>query len=334
MCRFLILIMLVCSELLFAPQARGSRAAREKCRLLFSQVQTLPLAERLPTIVASNYFNTSRGFYSYTTEFSDPFLQDLSRLNGDSHWIDAGAGELFAIEEYLGGIIHPTQAGIPLGKSLVERLKPAVDDPLFEKHDFKMDREKALGLLREILDKPISQKASVTGISYRISRPEFPNPDGRIRILRDRYFEDIPDAEILGTSGKADIITDFYGIMAYSKYDEVLRRYVNLIKEDGTIYLALGSDKDGFGHLSQIRDTQGNQQSLAEWLQNLEGLDVEIYGSFARSRENLIERVARIRKKPGANVSIPNLQLIQTFGHIMPGNQILEVHPGLKPSPR
>lgn len=111
---------------------------------------------------------------------------------------------------------------------------------------------------------------------------------GKYKYLEGRYVEDIPVQEF----GRADLITDFYGPLAYSMDPVgVLNAYLKILKVGGSIYFVEGNRT-----LVHDRNTE---YSFNAWLKvvNVPGLEVEL-GHFAPRITKLAE-----------DVSIPELEL-------------------------
>ena len=82
----------------------------------------------------------------------------------------------------------------------------------------------------------------------------------KIKIISGQYFE------ALSGLMKADLITDIYGVFSYSgKLDEVLRKYLDLLNPNGTLFIA-SSIADTWGESRQTR----NDASKNGWKAALE----------------------------------------------------------------
>lgn len=242
--------------------------------------------------VQSGVFNTGRGLGEYAEMLPPQFLDALDALGADAHWLDAGCGEGVATVQYLEGSAHLTA---PLGYT-----------------------DEALVKVSRLNKKPRFPRARVTGITYKFNlaqfselyagprRPEF-EQSGRGRWLTGRYFEDIPDAEI----GQADLITDVFGVLAYApRLDEVLRKYLRLLKREGVAYVFLGMRASSSldDHLFVWRG--GKKLSFVQWLQTVPGVSARqidfhtgwggVYG--ARGLE---------LKRTSAAVAVPELELVE-----------------------
>jgi hypothetical protein len=95
----------------------------------------------------------------------------------------------------------------------------------------------------------------------------------RRHVIKGKFIEDIADEELI----KSDIITDMYGPMAYSSHpDQVLRKYINNLKQTGVVYIHLGEDLDTFGIYNEVLSRDGKFYHFSEWLESIPGLKVEI----------------------------------------------------------
>lgn len=107
----------------------------------------------------------------------------------------------------------------------------------------------------------------LTGVTYKSAFVG----NHKVRILNGRYLEEIALDEI----GLTDLITDFYGVMAYTKApDVVLKQYLDLLKPGGVIYLFQG-------HFDEMRRQKvtiatGKTLPLAEWIRRIPDLHVEL----------------------------------------------------------
>ncbi|KHD89905.1 MAG: hypothetical protein OM95_01630 [Bdellovibrio sp. ArHS] len=69
------------------------------------------------------------------------------------------------------------------------------------------------------------------------------------------------------------LITDFQGdFMTSYTPDKVLKRYVDLLADKGTIYIYTGQEYGGFGRRSVVRTKNGQEINLRAWLSTLPGL--------------------------------------------------------------
>ena len=91
---------------------------------------------------------------------------------------------------------------------------------------------------------------------------------GRFRLLVGRTFEAIPESEF----GQVDVITDLCGVINYTEHpDEVLQKYLRILKPDGSIFIFLPIG------MTQIHVPNGagtKKVSLRDWIASIPGLVV------------------------------------------------------------
>lgn len=131
-----------------------------------------PIAETdsrdvIKKVVEENVFTIDRGLKEYEDYFGPQFIQDLRRLKRDDHWIDGGAGNAYALKEFLG-----SRDG--------HRIRP--DGPNLTAITFKYpaNQPKRLGPVRQ--------------------------GENQFIVLSDRYFEDIPTPEIRPADLITDVV--------------------------------------------------------------------------------------------------------------------------------
>lgn len=237
------------------------------------------LGESLDGIIQEAQFNTGRGLPEYLEALGPTFKQELERLGPQQRWIDAGSGECRAIQDYALGLYHPGG-----------------------------DR---------------SRLAKVTGITFAKKQPlESPELSGlgdRFQVLKGRFLEDIPDAQI----GKADLITDLYGVMAYTKTPDVaLQKYFDALEKNGVIYLFLGKNRALDRTRVRLRDE--TEVTLAEWIKRIPGVVTEQVNS----------RTLRIAKK-APKIFVPKLELKEVSrieGQAVPSRYFVQRPAGTPPS--
>ncbi|NBT57623.1 hypothetical protein EBT16_02450 [bacterium] len=277
--------------------------------------------EKLTQLVDRNFFETRRDFEKYTELFPPSFLSHLSNLKSDGHWLDAGSGEAFALQDFFNQTV--------------------IDEPSFTKNaesSFWRPRKIVLDpeLLHEFASRLNAQtpeeKPRVTGVSYKMLRadPQIPN----LKLKIGRFFEDIPLSEF----SPADLITDLYGVISYTpRLDEVLRRYHQLLKDSGRAYLFIGdylsvpqyggsrrlekiSEEGWYSPFvsSTVKKADGSNVSLLDWIRNLPGFRskvefVEILQPPRRGiSEGRIERRTLVLEKTQQTTHIPELKLIES----------------------
>ncbi len=229
---------------------------------------------RTKSQIASHEFKTGRDLIEYIRLFREEiglhFLRTLSKLGPYQFWLDGGSGEGIALRSYL-----------------------AVGSP-------NVGSPEVQYVIKQIGEKSLSEKASVIGITYsdaagRITRatPEAArlrkglnlpaNAQGKMRVLVNRVFEEIDPSEI----GRVDLITDVWGIFSYS-HDPmfVLRRYLDLLNENGSVFIHTDSVNVKFEVDGKIRSLP-----FAMWIANQywHGLRIKSNGDWGFSITKLSE---------------------------------------------
>jgi hypothetical protein len=215
-----------------------------------------PEERRLRAVIDSDLFKVDRDLTYYAQLLPDEFIDRLSRMGAEDHWIDMGAGLAAA-----GYQLHGA------GPDSV----PGFDKQLYAK-------------LRRLLGKPKDRLPKVTAISKRIGGPK-KTFGGKVRPMADRFLEDIPDSEIKGDGfGEASLITDVFGVFPYTdRLSQALAKYGRLLKKDGVAFIFLGPWPAGGGDVAMFNSDVmvGSQRvPLPEWMTTapFKGLKVELVG--------------------------------------------------------
>lgn len=235
-----------------------------------------PSGEAAKETIRSRSFQARRDLTTYLRELPPEFAQDLSLLGENSRLLDAGAGALYFAEQ----VVRSNEVDPKAGKLL-----PAV--------------EKYVGgwLAKKKPPKTVA-------VSLNLER-KVPKLD-KLEVIWGRFFAEISDQEL----GQFDLIVDLQGIFAYSPgADEVLRKYLRLLKPEGTLYLSLGSNqKDGFAFRSKVK-AKGKTLTLAEWTAGLKGIRTKIIeGGGATDTAQF--QTLRVKRIAGARAHIPPLSLM------------------------
>ncbi len=292
--------------------------------------------ERLTGIIESNFFQTRREFSHYVSTFPQSFSERLARLGPQDHWIDAGSGEAFALEDFFKQQVVDAA-----------NLKRGTRPGFFRQTREQVSAEQAEFIARAFNLKDGSQKPRVTGISFVMERE--PPKHEKLQIKTDRFFEDIPLEEL----GSAELISDLYGVMSYSpRLDEVLRRYHQILKPGGLAYVHIGDyierplvpsvirsmafENPGWDAPfanSQVRKANGQTVSLLEWVQNLPGFKVSleyrdlVEKSFRGEISGVIKRYTLVLEKTQESAQIPSLRLTESDSGKPPTRTFLELSP-------
>ncbi len=265
---------------------------------LLPEGQCNALERKLDVEIAKNQFLTTRGFAEYLNEFGEPLALDMVQLGPTDHWIDLGCGEGIAVARYL----SPIEDGNYLPEFSTE----------------------ANHFQYRLRDRPLEKKAKVTGITFKtvtndVGVQRLVN-SGNLTLKTGRYFEDIPTSEI----EKANVITDFYGVFAYTRsIDVTLKKSLDLLKDNGSLYIFLGHFKDV--NLSHFKTVDGKELDLVQWLSSIPGIKVELItgnGNFS-AKKLTIEMLAkfmaggresvRITITDRAAIRVPELKLVDVY---------------------
>ena len=276
--------------------------------------------EKLNHQIERNFFETRRDFHKYVETFPGTLFRDLSRLSVDGHWVDAGSGEGFALQDFYNRVVFDPEKAI-------RNAEPSFWVP----RRINLDR----ALLREAgntLNKKVPQdRGRITGVTYKMER-EAPKIEG-LRLLSGRFFEEIPNQEI----SSADIITDLYGVMSYSpRVDKVLSKYHSILKKGGRAYIFIGdyvespdftlslramphqeSGWDSPFALSKVKKKNGETVSLLEWVMAIPGFKATLQANEVepQPRANVIpgviQRTTLVLEKADEITRIPSLRLLE-----------------------
>lgn len=242
---------------------------------------------------------TDRRLMDYLARLPSEFADELLGLGAEDHWIDMGSGDGLAIAEYTGEL--PQDSFVP--------------------GYYRRDESRIQGVFDALARKEPASRARATGITHSLKQSLI--FISAARFLTGRLLEDIPHEEI----GRGRIITDVMGIFAYAAHkDEVLARFLDLLDENGSIYIDFGNMHFDPGLLaSKVTKEDGTELSLLEWLGSIPGLDVQTYKMpfFARpwgyERPISVDEVGvRIRIKNRSDLKIPKLKFDHAWAHLMP----------------
>lgn len=267
--------------------------------------------ERLNNLIDRNFFETRRDFQHYAQLLPQSFLDRLSSLKPSDHWLDAGSGEMFALEDFFQTMVfNPNQllldSGPNYGKARTIQMDP-----------------NAIRLAADALNhKDYLDKPKVTGVSYRMFRPAPNNP--HLSVKTGRFFEDIPIEEFAQT----DLITDVYGVASYTpKLWEVLSRYHKILKPGGKAYIFIGdyvessdpSELAGWDApfaQSRVRLPDGSQITLLDWVKKISGFRVSIESRRVEQKARFgggktsVLRSTIVLDKSGDEFYAPELRLL------------------------
>lgn len=245
---------------------------------------------RARELVKNNDFGTkdniTRGLSDYGLMFPIEFMKALSKLGPEDHWVDGGSGDSVAVEEYASGKLHKT----------------------INSYWYKIPKD--LNHFLNVQSKPSDQRAHVTGITVE---GKIPPKNAQMRILKGRFLEDIPLEEITEAPfGKAKLITDMYGAMAYSdRPDLVLKHYLNMLGPGGSIFIK----NDYMGGTVIVGEDGRSVKNLVQWLESIPGVSVKRFPN-----SNSIE----IQKTAENPVEVPTLTLRRTSNHLPPRRELIQ----------
>lgn len=279
-------------------------------------------------------FTRTRNLLEYLGNFPPEMGARIRQLGGNGLILEAGAGEAIAAEQLLQGRLEHLLAeeSLQLQKLKIQPLYPPQS-----RNDLLRINEKALR------DRP-----SVIALSKEIER-EIPlaQYQGKLKILKGRFFEEVPNGEL----GRPDLILDSIGVMSYTaEPSKVLRKYLEVLKPDGEIYLYLDRSLREEGDRmwtsanrdrTSIRLPGGETVNLFEWLRSLDGRGIEVQ-ELENSKRFFYEADGRLRyrehrhhsiriRKTSGPITIPELRLTEAVTRENPPIRFFSVVSGNAP---
>lgn len=275
---------------------------------------------KLNHLIERNFFETRRTFEKYVELFPEEFSAALSRLDEQGHWLDAGSGEAFAVQDFFKPV--PLEA---------EKFIKDMQRSVWKAREIHVNPDQVRVVEELLKSREPSKRPRVTAVTYSMERND-PQLE-RLKIHKGRFFEDIPSSEIK----PVDIITDLFGVASYSgRVDEVLRRYHQVLKPGGKAFIFLGdyievprvvgfrrpetvgeAGWDSAFSSSQVITAQGKKVSLLEWVQKTSGFKSAILGREVEGRKQpgtqpaIVRRSTLVLEKADDNVQVPQLKLIE-----------------------
>lgn len=220
-----------------------------------------------------NNFNVTRDYSEYVNIFGKNFEDTLNKLDKNGHWLDAGAGEGYAINGYILPVEVDSKEAELFKQEAMGMCSSFGSSLMYER--FMAEQKEKMDKINELVKK--KDKAKVTLVSYKISKDrlkklnEITSGVG-VSIFEGRFFEDIADKDIISQNGKVNLITDLYGVVAYTdRLSTALNKYFNLLVPGGEAYIYLGTPS----HMRRYYDTlythsvtlkNGNTVDLIEWM--------------------------------------------------------------------
>ncbi|MEW9699425.1 hypothetical protein [Paenibacillus sp. SI8] len=176
------------------------------------QTEKLPegAEELIHDRLENNSFTITSGMQEYSNYFGEDFEKHVNGLEDKQRWLDGGAGEAKAMQDY-----------------------------------YKKDG-----------------KARTTAIGFKkpesVDLQELEKND-KFRYASGKFFGDMSDEDLGMDQGLFDVITDYNGILSYTKtLSEDLQKYLNLLTKGGTLYTSFYAKING--------DTQ-----IENWLADIKG---------------------------------------------------------------
>lgn len=253
----------------------------------------VPACERIYRQIAGNQFDKGRTLGEYLDRLGPEFAAALKALGSGQHWVDLGAGEAFAAEQYLRSRGHEpfTQS---LKRAQGNLLTPSQPDA------------------RELLGRHYEFKANVTAISYVTEREDLPTHFDKFQLLRGQLFEHIPAGRI----DRFDLASDLYGVAAYTAHPDLyFEKALARMKDDGSLFV-FTNFKDSVGTLDNtvFHTLDGKELRFSDWVRRLPGLEV-----------TTLEDALRIRIRARAEIRIPRVMLERTDDRTPPRRVFREV---------
>ena len=233
--------------------------------------------EQLQARLKRNQFRIGAGLNLYAAHFPGAFADAVCNLGSGDVWLDAGAGMAVTMREYL----MPTAGYAAQFSALTGRSRDA--------------------------------KARCIAIGYE--KPD--DPDLRTLELRaadrfvyhsGKFFGEFSNEELGVEEGEVDLITDYNGVLFYTHtLSEDLQRYLDLISENGVIFIA---------HFGVEIDTGEETIDTLTWLQQTTRVAVEINREGAitiRRTSHRRPRVLNLRFESADPTSSPPMRRFSTL---------------------
>ena len=233
--------------------------------------------EQLQVRLKRNRFRIGAGLSLYAAHFPGAFADAVCGLGSEDVWIDAGAGMAVTMREYL----MPT-AGYPAQFSALTGR---------------------------------SQDAKARCIAIGYEKPDDPDlrnlelrADDRFVYHSGKFFGDFSNEELGVEEGEVDLITDYNGVLFYTHtLSEDLQRYLDLISEDGVIFIA---------YFGVEIDTGEETIDTLTWLQRTKRVAVEVNREGAitiRRTSHRRPRMLNLRFESADPTSSPPMRRFSTL---------------------
>ena len=228
--------------------------------------------------------NRSRAPWTYAFMLGPAFRETIAEKSASSepwNWMDAGSGVTNVASAIMArGAAGLVQPRYTSGEYIYKQGEPA----------------ESLSVTLVDLDTPVK-------------------PTDRTTVFTGRKIEDIPSSEL----GQHDLLTEIQGPLAYSnRPDLVLKSYMGALKDDGKLFVSLGSNQDRarvpFGETNKIVGKDGVARNYVEWMTSIPGLQVKVHEIIKPSEVTEIRALSlEIQKKPNEAVLIPELEEAPVF---------------------
>jgi len=308
------------------------------CTDLFSDKVGSSLSDREKSIeiskqtVEENTFMVNRTLFDYIKElylaalgkdhqykvFS--FGSDLAHLNSNHRVIDFGSGQSIALKGILGNYTTSLRALYANMSAYIKKEYGSdLDQEFSEKTKARYIREKIISekfssdflpLLKSIISRPLRDKPNLIGITYKMSGDNVNQYDSKLQIMKDRYFEDIPDSEI----PRYDLGVSYYGVFSYTnKISQDLFKALNKLNVGGRLYIY--GMESYIANREEVLKTETDLngfifgKKIGEYL-SAESQGIRVYSDLNNTKVIVIERTDQPLK-------IPLLNFVKVFGKSM-----------------
>lgn len=286
-----------------------------------NRLDCLGAFERLSQMIGENHFETRRDFENYARFLPQSFLNSISSLRSEGHWIDAGSGEGFAVEDFFKNyFLDPA------------RLQAKAEGDYWSGRRTLLEPQEIQDVATRLNYVSAQDKPQVTAVTFAMERTP-PKTASKLTFKTGRFFEEIPNSEF----ARADIITDLFGVMSYSpRLDSVLSKYHQLLKTGGRAYVFIGDyietpDAAAGGYLemrvgepgwdapfarSIVKQANGVNISLLDWLKKIQGFRVTVEHRRVEQKTRsgvapgVVLRSTIVLEKTAADIDIPKLKLV------------------------
>lgn len=281
--------------------SNNSFGASSLCLNLFKDTEEIK-ASYATTDVLMKY-EEGRDLSYYLKSMPKEFVLSLMNvIKQGGHILDAGSGiGVFANEIAFGSISEPKinsdrKLGLLVKKirKLSERSRPlvtAITARSFSSMGSLYDFKKVSNFISERYD--------------------------TFRQFAGRLFEEIPNSEIISKFNKVDLITDMWGVMAYSHdLHIVLKKYHDLLNDRGEVYIRVSGIGEGSSTMMKDTIIVGTQKIplVNNWLSSIKGFQFEFIQDESGSTVKLTKNDDPFYIQPLVFISkSPNLPPIRTF---------------------